>query len=108
MEGRETCTSLAGAALKANPHFPIKCNCGHQTPFDSGPVHCSDCDTWINVSVIEGDPGYLPGRGPIDNKDMLICVQGSSAKPVGEMTRQEYDEALHKALQAKKGWQPRN
>ena len=62
-------------------------------PFQEESVICPACESSIRIHVIEGDPGYIIGRNP-NGMPMLIPVQGSSAKPVEQMTEAERQEIL--------------
>lgn len=105
-------TMVAGGALEANTTFNVKCNCGGDAPItpesvagygyskkggatkvvDTLETKCLSCDTTIAVTVLEGDPGYvLTKKG--DN-EMLFLPQGSTSKPVSELTVGEHEAMI--------------
>jgi hypothetical protein len=45
--------------------------------------------------VVEGDPGYIIGRGP-DEKPTLLPVQGSSKPHPGQLSQEERNRILAK------------
>ncbi|MCA8992232.1 MAG: hypothetical protein KDA88_09655 [Planctomycetaceae bacterium] len=105
-------TMVAGGALEANSTFNVRCNCGGNAPITpesvagygyskkGGPTKivdrletkCLNCNTGIVVSVLEGDPGYVLTKH--GNKEMLFLPQGSTSKPVAELTVGEHEAII--------------
>ena len=62
-------------------------------PFQELSVVCPVCESSIKILTIDGDPGYIIGRDPNGNA-VLLPVQGSSAKPLEEMSSEERQAIL--------------
>ena len=90
-------TFVAGAALKGGKPFALECNCGAvvtiMPPFQDESVVCPRCESTIRMLVVEGDPGYIIGRGP-DEKPTLLPVQGSLKPHPSQLSQQERDAIL--------------
>jgi hypothetical protein len=90
-------TFIAGAAIQGNTPFIVHCNCGGEItimpPMQENQVVCPMCETTIKMLVIEGDPGYVIGRGA-DGEPTLLPVQGSSAKPIDMLSKEERETIL--------------
>jgi hypothetical protein len=90
-------TFVAGAALEGGKPFALECNCGAvvtiMPPFQDESVVCPRCESTIRMLVVEGDPGYIIGRGP-DEKPTLLPVQGSSKPHPSQLSQQERDAIL--------------
>ena len=104
---KELYTFVAGGVLEHDATFNVKCNCGGNAPITpqstagygfskKGPLikvvdkietTCTQCGTKIIATVLEGDPGYvLTSANGIES---LFLPQGSTSKPVAELTRNE-------------------
>ena len=100
-------TFVAGRALEHDETFNVKCNCNGNAPIrpksiagygfsKRGPsvrivdklvTKCLRCGANITVNVLEGDPGYVLTGG--EGHEQLFCPQGSTSRPVDELTAQE-------------------
>jgi hypothetical protein len=92
-------TFVASVALRDGKTFHVQCNCGGTAPITpplkTEFVVCPKCTAKIRVMVMEGDPGYMLGRDP-SGKDFLFTAQGSSAKPVHELSQPEQESIIAK------------
>lgn len=99
-------TFIAGSAIESNDPFMVQCNCGGQIsimpPMQENQVVCPQCETTIKMIVIDGDPGYVIGSSS-DGEPMLLPVQGSSAKPVHRLSKEERGAILKKVKDKIKG-----
>jgi len=90
-------TLIAGAALKEGQTFHLKCNCGGTAPItpptETEFVVCPKCMSKIKFLVVDGDPGYIIGRNS-SGEPTLLPVQGSTAKPIHELSADERKEIL--------------
>jgi hypothetical protein len=90
-------TFVAGAALEHGKPFALECNCRAvvtiMPPFQDESVVCPRCESTIHMLVVEGDPGYIIGRGP-DDMPTLLPVQGSLKQHPSQLTQQERDAIL--------------
>jgi len=90
-------TFVAGGALREGETFLLRCNCGAGAPItpplSTEFVVCPDCMAIIKVLVLDGDPGYVIGQGT-DGEPILLPVQGSSAKPVSDLTSEERNQII--------------
>ena len=106
-------TMVAGGALETDTTFNVKCNCGGDAPINPKSVagygfskkggatkvvdkletRCLKCNTGIVVTVLEGDPGYVLTKN--GNREMLFLPQGSTSKPVSELTVGEHEAMIH-------------
>lgn len=92
-------TFVAGAALETGKPFALECNCGAivtiMPPFQDEHVVCPRCESTIRMLVVEGDPGYIIGKGS-DGNPTLLPVQGSSRPHPNELSPKERDAILAK------------
>ncbi|MHB8581251.1 MAG: hypothetical protein ACYDA4_15515, partial [Ignavibacteriaceae bacterium] len=92
-------TFIAGAAIQGNDPFSVHCNCGGvitvMPPMQENQVVCPMCETTIKMLVVEGDPGYVIGQGG-DGQPTLLPVQGSTAKPINMLSKEERQIILAK------------
>jgi hypothetical protein len=99
-------TFIAGAAIKGNDPFFVHCNCSGvitiMPPMQENQVVCPKCETTIKMLVVEGDPGYLIGQGS-DGEPILLPVQGSSAKPINMLSKEERQIILDNVKENIKG-----
>jgi len=90
-------TFIAGAALTVGQTFHVECNCGGTAPITpplkTEFVICPKCTAKIRVMVLDGDPGYMLGCDP-SGKEFLFTAQGSSTKPVHELTQAEQEAII--------------
>ena len=56
-------------------------------------VVCPKCETLIKMMVIEGDPGYVIGQDA-EGEPTLLPVQGSKAKPIIMLSKEERQSIL--------------
>ena len=93
-------TFVAKKALNNSP-FTLYCNCGGcihiYLPIQEDQVICPVCESIIHMLILEGDPGYVFGSDS-NGKPMLLPVQGSSAKPIDYLTKEEKEEILSKIV----------
>jgi hypothetical protein len=99
-------TFIAGIAIQGNNPFIVQCNCGGEItimpPMQENQVVCPMCETTIKLLVIEGDPGYVIGQGA-DGEPTLLPVQGSVAKPINMLSKEEREAILKKVKDNIKG-----
>lgn len=99
-------TFIASDAIKGNNPFPVHCNCGGvitiMSPMQEGQVVCPICKTTIKMLVIEGNPGYVIGQGA-DGEPTLLPVQGSTAKPINMLSKDEREAILKEVKDNIKG-----
>jgi hypothetical protein len=92
-------TFVAGEAIEGGKPFVLECNCGAivtiMPPFQDESVVCPTCESTIRMLVVDGDPGYIIGRGP-DGNPTLLPVQGSSKPHPNHLSQQERDAILTK------------
>ena len=107
-------TFVAGRALEHDEVFNVQCNCGGYGPIKPestagygfskrGPLvrvvdklttDCQSCGAHITVNVLEGDPGYLLVGA--EGSEQLFSPQGSTAKPVSELSIEEQMSVISK------------
>ncbi len=105
-------TFVAGRALEHDETFNVKCNCNGNAPIrpestagygfsKRGPsvrvvdklvTKCLSCGAKITVNVLEGDPGYVLTGG--EGREQLFCPQGSTSRPVDELSAQEQAQII--------------
>jgi hypothetical protein len=99
-------TFIAGTAIEGNNPFAVHCNCGGEItimpPMQENQVVCPMCETTIKMILIEGDPGYVIGQGA-DGEPTLLPVQGSTAKPINILSKEEREVILKMARENIKG-----
>ncbi len=92
-------TFVAGAALETGKPFRLECNCGGvvtiMPPFQDEDAVCPRCGAKIRMLVLEGDPGYIIGKGP-DGNPTLLPVQGSTQPHPNQLSPKERDAILAK------------
>ena len=91
-------TFISENAFRVDNPFQLKCNCKSiisiYKPFASEYVICPRCELKIKLIMLSGSPGYVMVGDGKDGPFRPVKVQGSKAKEVEDLTRDELDSIL--------------